>query len=159
MSSGIPLFNLNHTLIHHTKPINTLKISGDGTMLISGADDGTLAVWDLGSRKCIQIISVVFNGPVSAAAWTPLAPDSLAETFIFGCSDGSLHPTYDYASSFPSHEGAIEDISYDPRHHRVASVGGGVLKVWSVDSTGQLSNITSTPARPRIARSVSFYDN
>ncbi|KAF8871220.1 WD40-repeat-containing domain protein, partial [Infundibulicybe gibba] len=84
-------FNLNHTLIHHTKPINTLKISSDGTTLISGADDGTLAVWDLGSGKRIQIISVIFNGPVSAATWTPLAANSLAETFIFGCSDGSLH--------------------------------------------------------------------
>ncbi|KAF8875832.1 WD40-repeat-containing domain protein, partial [Infundibulicybe gibba] len=150
-----------HTLIHHTKPINTLKISGDGTTLISGADDGTLAVWDLGSGKHIQIISIVFNGPVSAATWMPLAANGLAQTFIFGCSNGSLHvyhcahhePTYDYASSFPSHEGAIKDISYDPRHHWVASVGGGVLKVWSVDSTGRLLQLHS-PAYLEQFRSI-----
>jgi hypothetical protein len=48
----------------------------------------------------------------------------------------SLQISFDFASLTKAHNTAIESMAYDPRHKRLASTGGGCLKVWDVDSDG-----------------------
>ena len=102
-------FECKYTLSKHTKPINTLQFSKDARLLLSGgrpflnvyisrkindsfcsADDGILFIWDIVTGTLKQSISVVFNGPVSTAAWTPISPDRIVTTFAFGCADGTI---------------------------------------------------------------------
>lgn len=54
------------------------------------ADDGLLLVWNILHGSLEQTISVTFNGPVSAAVWTPISPNRPSTTFAFGCADGTM---------------------------------------------------------------------
>ena len=85
--------------------MNTLKLSKDTRMLLSGGkfppsdeahslilsgDDGQLFVWDVTKGSLHQTISVVFNGLVCAAIWTPISPEGPTTLFAFGCADGRV---------------------------------------------------------------------
>jgi WD40 repeat protein len=37
----------------HTGAVRSLAISPDGRMLLSGSDDKTCKLWDLGTKKCL----------------------------------------------------------------------------------------------------------
>ncbi|EDR07738.1 uncharacterized protein LACBIDRAFT_298240 [Laccaria bicolor S238N-H82] len=102
-NSYIPAFECQHTLVKHTKPLNTLKLNKDATMLLSG-DDGLLLIWNILNRSLEQTISVTFNGPVSAAFWTPISPNRPSTTFTFGCADGTMfayHQTQEDIRTLP----------------------------------------------------------
>ena len=58
--------------------------------LILSGDDGQLLVWNVMKGSLYQAISVVFNGPVSAAIWTPISPESPTTSFTFSCADGQV---------------------------------------------------------------------
>jgi len=86
-----------------------------------------------------------------------------------------LQATYDFASLETAHHGAIEDLVYDPSHRRIASAGNGCISLWNLDENcesfvvdgcysltqflGVLSRHASSPQKPFIARSASFFDN
>jgi hypothetical protein len=73
-----------------------------------------------------------------------------------------------------AHETEVEGIAFDAHYRRIATVGGGCLKVWDMDvngalsvaissiflsnGAGQLSLVAGAPRRPYIARSVAFLD-
>jgi len=40
----------HHRITHHSQPVRAISYTKDGTMLITGSDDGFLAVWDLQRR-------------------------------------------------------------------------------------------------------------
>lgn len=52
-------------------------------------DDCLIIVWDLIQGIEFQVISILFNGPISALAWTPTSLDPIS-SFAFGCADGTL---------------------------------------------------------------------
>ncbi|EDR13938.1 uncharacterized protein LACBIDRAFT_305164 [Laccaria bicolor S238N-H82] len=153
------------TLTRHTNAINTLQISQDGSRLLSGGDDCLVIVWDLVQGIEFQVISILFNGSISSSAWTPTSLDPIS-SFAFGCADGTLSvycqvPTknhYDLAASVAAHVGPVEDINFSLGSKQIATVGNGCLKLWTIDSNRQLSNIIATSPREAIARSVSFFD-
>ncbi|OBZ68261.1 hypothetical protein A0H81_12041 [Grifola frondosa] len=158
-------FTAAKTLKHHTKSINALAVSPDGAVLLSGADDAVVVVWNLRTGEKLQEIHCTFNGPISAIAW--LGTSVTNNTFIFGCADGSLHlyqrsdcaAAFVFKSSSTAHEGIVEDIVYDPHHNRIASVGGGASAVWKVTGTGSLTDLVkSDPRGVYIAKSVRFCD-
>jgi hypothetical protein len=45
--------------------------------------------------------------------------------------------TYDFASLTDAHDGAIEDIAFDPHHCRIGAVGKGGLSIWDINAHGQ----------------------
>ena len=171
-------FECKQALHKHTKPLNTLKLSKDARMLLSGGkfspshkarhslilsgDDGQLLVWNVTKGSLYQAISVVFNGPVSAAIWTPISPESPTTSFAFGCADGRVfvyrqaHETvisvyfttrfsfdvliqgsYHLSCSISAHDNHIEALVFDMNHRCLASAGNGTAKVWQMDSEGQ----------------------
>lgn len=130
--------------------------------LILSGDDGQLFIWDVTEGSLHQAISVVFNGPVCAAIWTPISPEGPTTSFAFGCADGrafvyrQTHETvssiyhstrfyfdlliqgsYRLSCSIPAHDNRIEALAFDMNHHRLASAGNGTAKVWQMDSDGQ----------------------
>ncbi|RDB29242.1 Vegetative incompatibility protein HET-E-1 [Hypsizygus marmoreus] len=164
---GIPSFGLKFTLIGHTKPVNSLAVSGNGAFLLSGADDASIVIWSLESGEVYQKILTPFHGPTSIVAWTPMSDDSPTGNFAFGSADGSISvyqqgrgggQTFDFASLTTAHGGPIEDLAFDPYLRRLASVGSGGLKIWDMDMTGQITLLRTTPPRPFILRSAAFFD-
>jgi WD40 repeat protein len=120
-----------------------------------------LLVWNILLGNLEQTISVTFNGPVSAAVWTPISPNRPSTTFAFGCADGTMfayHQTHEdvkfsFSSHYfvnlltqepyrmtclvPAHDGRIETLAFDTHHRRIASAGSGCAKVWQLDMEGQ----------------------
>ncbi|KAF8220897.1 WD40 repeat-like protein, partial [Tricholoma matsutake] len=157
-----------HTLTCHTKPINALCISSDSALLLSGANDGYLVVWDMESRKEIENLYLPFHGPVCALACTPLNPDFTTGAFALASTNGSVQLyrlshrdmiTFDFASLTQAHETEVEGIAFDAHQRRLVMVGGECLKVWDMDVNGQLSLVAGAPQRPYITRSVAFFNN
>ncbi|EDR12897.1 uncharacterized protein LACBIDRAFT_323717 [Laccaria bicolor S238N-H82] len=154
MGSTILTFECKYALRKHTKPLNTLKLSKDARMLLSGGDDGQLFIWDVTEGSLHQAISVVFNGPVCAAIWTPISPEGPTTSFAFGCADGrafvyrQTHETGSYrlSCSIPAHDNRIEALAFDMNHHRLASQRGTVpqsvsqkIEPWSKEWSQQLT--------------------
>ncbi|KIJ93029.1 hypothetical protein K443DRAFT_112680, partial [Laccaria amethystina LaAM-08-1] len=159
-------FECKYTLLEHTKPLNTLKLSKDAGMLLSGADDGQLLVWDVTQGSLYQTISVIFNGPVCVAIWTPISPDGPTTSFAFGCANGRVfiyrraHETgpYHLNCSITAHDNHIEALAFDINHRRIASAGDGSVKVWQLDSEGHLKLLHTLLPEPFVIRSVDFLD-
>ena len=143
------------TLTRHTKAVNALAISPDGTLLLSGGslrvlclvhnssihlgNDSRVVIWNLASGEMTQEFCVPSAGFVSCLAWIKLS-DRGEDTFIFGASDGNIHlyerrkdaPLFAFRSIILAHEGAIEGFAWDSVHCRLASVGSGEVKLWNV---------------------------
>ena len=64
--------------------------SDEAHSLILSGDDGQLFVWDVMKGSLHQTISVVFNGPVCVAIWTPISPEGPMTSFTFGCANGGV---------------------------------------------------------------------
>ncbi|EDQ98501.1 uncharacterized protein LACBIDRAFT_299895 [Laccaria bicolor S238N-H82] len=165
-SRSLQKFECKYTLRKHTKPLNTLKLSGDARMLLSGGDDGQLLIWNVTKGSLHQAILVVFNGPVCVAIWTPISPEGPMTSFAFGCADGRVFVyqrtdetgSYRLSCSIPAHNNHIEALAFDMNHHRLASVGTGTAKVWQIDSDGHLKLLHALTPKPFVVRSVDFLD-
>ncbi|TDL24059.1 WD40 repeat-like protein, partial [Rickenella mellea] len=157
--------SLRHTLKGHSKGINCLSVSLDGTLLLSGGDDAKLVVWNLGTGEDIQHISCVVNGAVGAVAWITFG--TVDSAFVFGCADGTLHvyrrqcdSQFQFCTTSIAHSGPVEGIAFDRTHRKVATVGGGGPQVWNVSITGLLTPVVQTPPHQRfVPRGVEFCDN
>jgi hypothetical protein len=78
--------------------------------------------------------------------------------FFFLLLHTHVQIAFDFASLTQAHETEVEGIAFDAHQRRLATVGGGCLKVWDMDVNGQLSLVAGAPQRPYIARSVAFFD-
>ncbi|TDL14215.1 WD40 repeat-like protein, partial [Rickenella mellea] len=151
----------------HEKSINCLSISPDGTMLLSGGDDAKVIIWNLATGERMQEIACIYSGQVAAVAWIKLADDGLA--FVQGCADGSLHvhrrdhgapSLFEFCTLTNGHDGAVDDIDFDPNHGRLATVGGGAPQIWNVSPAGVLTSLVPSPPRKDfVSRNIRFYDN
>ncbi|OBZ70602.1 hypothetical protein A0H81_09014, partial [Grifola frondosa] len=161
MTESIPTtFKLEKTLSRHTRSLNSLAISPDGSVLLSGGDDALVVIWNLTTYEKMQEVKCLFNGPVSIVHWMG-TENCGGMSFIFGCADGSLHiyqrvdlnvrtfvwshyislmklfkAAFKFKSIVVAHDSTVEDISYDPVHNRVATVGGGIPGVWKLSHSG-----------------------
>jgi hypothetical protein len=75
------------------------------------------------------------------------------------------HPSLIVQSSFEfsyladAHDGGIEDIVFNVKTSRLASVGNGVAQVWNVGKEGCLTKVTPPLHTRLIARKAFFCDD
>ncbi|MFP5272998.1 WD40 repeat domain-containing protein [Coleofasciculus sp.] len=81
MPPGTPL---RRTLTGHSAVVNSVAVTPDGKRVVSGAEDYTLKVWDLETRKIVA--SFKGDGELLACA---VAPDGI--TIVAGEASGRLH--------------------------------------------------------------------
>ncbi|KZS99825.1 WD40 repeat-like protein, partial [Laetiporus sulphureus 93-53] len=133
-------FTLKKTFAAHADPINIVSLSDDSAVLLTGADDGYLMIWNMQSGEKIQEIPCFFHGAISAISWL-----GEALSFVFVSSDGVLHlyrrpdlsSMFEVSSLTIAHDDTVQDIKFDRNHRRVASVGGGSAQVWTLNSSGE----------------------
>lgn len=63
---------LLHTFKGHNGRINSVTFSPDGKRMVSGADDGTVKIWDLGTKE--EIVTLI---NIDRDDWIVLGPDGL----------------------------------------------------------------------------------
>lgn len=68
----------------HSSEVWSISISPDRKMLISGADDGTVKLWDLAARRELR----TFRASSGASCAVAFLPDS--KTFVAGSTDGTI---------------------------------------------------------------------
>ncbi|KIK76610.1 hypothetical protein PAXRUDRAFT_169373, partial [Paxillus rubicundulus Ve08.2h10] len=141
-----------YTLTQHTKAVNALAISNQGSMLLSGGRPVIpccIVIWNLASGEMMQEISVLSAGFISCLAWVKLS-DENEDAFVFGVSDGNIHlyeqcmdmPLFSFSSITLANAGAVESLAWDLVHRHLASVGDGEVQVWKVGPDGSKSKCT-----------------
>jgi WD40 repeat protein len=68
----------------HTKAVNCIAVSKDGNTLVSGSEDQTIIIWDIGTGKLERVLQGHLQGVVSVA----IRPDGAQ--LASGCQDGSI---------------------------------------------------------------------
>lgn len=63
--------NCTNTLKGHSKPINSIAISPDGYMLLSGSEDNTARLWEMRMPDKPIYIATEHNGPIIKVKFNP----------------------------------------------------------------------------------------
>ncbi|KIJ52199.1 hypothetical protein M422DRAFT_43557 [Sphaerobolus stellatus SS14] len=152
----------------HTKPINCLRFCPDGYLLASGGDDSCVRIWSLRARgHLIQVLKCTVHGPVTDLRWNA---DGADLHLLFACADGTIHfyhRSSEMGSEFKpvfiirAHSSAIKCMDYDPVRRRLATVGGGSVKVWAAeeDDPSTMRSIAVRASQGFVARSVHFAES
>ncbi|XP_052349817.1 WD repeat, SAM and U-box domain-containing protein 1-like isoform X1 [Oncorhynchus keta] len=124
-------------------PVRVCSLSPDSSLLLSGASDGTLALWDFHSKK-LRKSKAVTEATVMACCFTPCG-----QMFVTGCTSGNIK-VWDldvkqlYAER-DAHDMGVAcchfapqfDIDFSSVEFRLASCGqDSQLKVWIVSQHG-----------------------
>ncbi|KAG1056563.1 hypothetical protein G6F46_000790 [Rhizopus delemar] len=118
----------------HTGTIHSMSLSFDGTLLISGAEDGECIVWDVASRQSLRTFSL-HKGPVTHVScflrpielqpnasntlpmpWAPLK--RMMSTFEEERRSTSLHIIQNTAMDMSIHHQPIEEGSFSSESER-----------------------------------------
>ena len=83
------------TLSEHTTYVNSIAVSSDGALFISGSDDGTIKQWDLQTGRVIKTFcghtGVVFSVSISADHTTIASVSSDATLYLWDIQTGECH--------------------------------------------------------------------
>ncbi|NJK65980.1 MAG: serine/threonine protein kinase [Microcoleus sp. CSU_2_2] len=126
-----------YTLPGHSSFVNSLAISPDGKILVSGSWDKTIKVWELETGELIGTLTGHSDRVNSVAiSWDGrmLVSGSSDETIKFW----NLH-IGDLLCTFPGHSMEVNSVAISPNGQIIASCGGSenTIKIWNL-RTGQL---------------------
>ncbi|KAM6491158.1 WD40-repeat-containing domain protein, partial [Amanita muscaria] len=126
----------------HSRPINSIQFSLQGSYLASGADDGYVYVWSLSTGR----ISDKFNarqGPVVSIEWLDYPSTVDTQHLISAGADGTVKlwkrekdwtkTKFSFMAMYSVYDKAIENIAL--YQNQLAVVGGGQLVVFQVDAS------------------------
>jgi WD40 repeat protein len=118
-------------LVGHSQPVATAVFSADSGHVLSGSDDGTVNLYDVGSGDLLRTYMGADMQPVKSVAFT-----SNSATFVVGRSDGTveLRKTGDntVVRTFTGHAAAVASVAYSPDGTRVLSGdSAGIAILWN----------------------------
>jgi eukaryotic-like serine/threonine-protein kinase len=120
----------------HHGPVLRVAYSGDGRLLATADETGSIRIWNLGTEKAIRVLS-------GAAPTTALRFGPGAEWIVAGGEDGSIklwNLTSEFSPvAFPGHSYAVADLAVSPDGKRVASASKDrSVRVWDVNGPREL---------------------
>lgn len=128
------------TLSGHGDVVNTVAVASDGSHAVSGADDGTIIVWDL-----VQGVEVAaFKGTDRAVMALAVTPDG--KRVVSGSGDGGIE-VWDLQSRrslarIVGGGGAIRALAVTPDGLRVVSGSEqGMIEIWDLRSSKVLATL------------------
>ncbi|MCA9868314.1 MAG: AAA-like domain-containing protein [Anaerolineales bacterium] len=152
----------------HEARVNRLAFAPDGSLFVSGDDDGRLIIWDATDRTPLWVAPAVFAGGVSALT---VAHDA-AYVVAAGCAEPmaeeadchrGLVALWDTANglsrwSHPAHDGRVQALAVSADDHYLATASESSLIVWDPatgavvweyePAGGQLSAVAFDPVDP-----------
>jgi WD40 repeat protein len=126
-----------HRLPHHSYPVRAVAFTPDGQLLISGSDDGYLAVWDI-NRQSPTLVHHVVRGHTSWILQVSTLHDS--RRFVTCGADRNIHVWQLDQMHAPIHtfhcDGNVQDICGLKRGEQQRLCSGsdnGWIQIFSVD--------------------------
>ncbi|HET8640635.1 MAG TPA: P-loop NTPase fold protein, partial [Pseudonocardiaceae bacterium] len=122
----------SEALAGHREAVLALATIGDG-LLVSGGEDGTAQLWDIGRRKRVALAPIQLNDAINA-----VAPIPGGTRIALGGADGKIH-LWDYSSSTASridavldgHEGGVRALAVTADGSLIISGGqDGTVRAW-----------------------------
>lgn len=128
-------------LTRHTLPVHATVWSSCGLKMISGSDDQSVRLWDLGTEECLWNLKGAHSDYIRCIDSNPAAPD----VFLSGSYDHTLKlwdsrqrgSIYTFTSDLP-----VENCLIAPSGTMMFSSGGSDVKVWDLVA-GKLLNTFS----------------
>ena len=124
------------TLKGHTKLINDVKFSPDGTKIVTGSDDKTAKIWDVNTSNLLKTLKG-HNEVISDVEFSPDGTKVVTASYdkkakIWDVTTGNLLFTLN------GHTDSISDSKFSPDGTKVVTASyDNTVKIWNV-STGSL---------------------
>ena len=116
----------------HTKEVNSLMFSSDGTLLVSGSDDDTAKLWDIQTGGVIKTFSghtaLVWTVSISADC-TTIASGARDDTIhLWNIRTGECYHTMKYKDT-------VNNVSFSPTdpQHLISIVSGSKVSQWDLN--------------------------
>jgi WD40 repeat protein len=128
------------TIEGHSKSVNSVAISHDGTRIISGSNDNTIRIWDAQSGASLHTL----EGHSDAVNSVAVSRDG---TYIISGSNDNSIRIWDTQSgvslhTFKGHSGPVNSIaiSHDGTHI-ISGSNDNTIRIWDVQSGGSLHTL------------------
>ena len=124
------------TLKGHTKLINDVKFSPDGTKIVTGSDDKTAKIWDVNTSNLLKTLKG-HNEVISDVEFSPDGTKVVTASYdkkakIWDVTTGNLLFTLN------GHTDSISDSKFSPDGTKIVTASfDNTVKIWNV-STGSL---------------------
>ena len=122
-------WTLQSTLEGHTSPVWGLAWSPDGSQFASGAEDGTVRVWDAATGSTLATFEGHSDG-VYGIAWSPDGTQLAS-----GAADNTVRiwnvATSETVAVLEGHTGTVRSVAWSPDGAQLASgAADGTLRIW-----------------------------
>ena len=124
----------NIATFEHTAGVRSVSFSPDGSLLASGASNGTIFVWDVETGEIVEtlagqggIISLSFSPDSTLLAWSSFGSSS--RVFVWDIETGERVET------LAGHTDGVRSVSFSPDGSLLAAgTGDGTIFVWDVEA-------------------------
>jgi WD40 repeat protein len=116
---------------HPNYYVNSVTVSSNGTLLVSGSDDRSVKLWDVQTGRVVK----TFHGHNSGVNSTSISSD--CTTIASGSEDGTIH-LWDIQTGECCHTIAqsesVEQVGFSPTNpQHLISISGDVVQQWDID--------------------------
>ncbi|MFJ2001108.1 protein kinase domain-containing protein [Streptomyces chartreusis] len=131
----------------HDRSVQTVCMSADGTLAVSGSTDNTIRLWDVATGRCLRVL----RGHTGSVNAVRISAD--ARTVVSGAVDNTVR-LWDVATgrclrTFDGHTDSVGAVGLSADGRRAVSAGtDGTVRLWQLDGDNRYV-CPLRPSRPR----------